>query len=300
MKKLIFILIFFTFVDQGFSQFKFGPKIGVFGYKVVYHTKAFRSQFKTSYKPGFLAGASFELPITDALALRMDPAYTMRGRKVFVKENGWTLDEFHHLVEMPIQLLVLRPGGIKQIGPFSQIGPLDIYFGIGPNISYFLGGFGVLKTQALKHPYKISFSGHESDVNYVTFSDANRFMWGLDISVGVIGTLGNKNEIATDLKFNYGHSDIGKFDGSDAPILGFVDNLASAYRMLTLSVTYWYGADLKNLKKGKTSGDEIFGDKKVTPPPKKKSKKKNINRFKSNKPVKNSSKHPKNINKIRY
>ncbi len=299
MKRFLGLIIFLIQFIPLKAQIKFGPKLGFFPYKLIYHTTDYRSAFDSKIKFGLLAGGSFDMPVSKSLNLRIDPAYTLKGRRIYIKDNGWTLNEIHHFIEMPIQLLLQREGKVIKIGPFSQIGPFDWYIGVGPNISYFLGGQGVLETQVLKNPYKITFNDqHEGDIGYVTFSGVNRFMWGLDFSLGIVSTMANKNEIVTDLKFNYGHSNIGKYNGSDAPILGFEDNLAASYRMLTLSVSYWYSYDFSSLKKGKSTSDESGKSGKPAPPPRKKEK--NINRFKSNKPVRNSSRHPKNINKIKY
>ena len=122
-------------------------------------------------------------------------------------------------------------------------------------------------------------------------------MWGLDFSLGMTSTLANNNNLNTDLKFTMGHTEIGAPDGSSMPILGFADNLASRYRMLTLSVSYWYKVDLQKLKKGKSTFGQIIRTKKVDTGPRKKTQ--NINSNRGNKRVKNRNSTPKDINRIK-
>jgi hypothetical protein len=277
-KTLLIILIILALsrIDS-FSQFSIGPKIGGQLQKVTFHTQEFREQFNSKVKHGFLAGFSMGLPVSRALMLKMDLAYTNRGRKVLVEENGWTLNEMHHAIELPVQLLIMKEGQVIQTGLFEQIGPFTWYFGVGPNISYWLGGSGKLQTQVAMSNYTISYGGKESDFNYISFTDVNRLMWGLDFSFGLISPFANGNTLVTDLKFTYGHSDLGKEDSSYMPVLGFADNLASNYRILTLSFSYWYETNLLELKKGKSTGGQKIKTKRIGGPTKKT---KNVNKFK--------------------
>jgi hypothetical protein len=284
-------------LQLSYGQFRIGPKLGIHPYTVSYQDPQYKDQFDPSVKVGFLAGASFSLPISKVIELRMDPAYDLRGRKVYVKENGWTMNEIHHFIEMPVQLLFQHEGKLKQISPFRQVGPVNWSLGFGPNMSYFIAGSGKLETQGMVVPFKISFGGHEGDADYVTFTNANRFMWGLDFSAGMTSTLANNNNLNVDLKFTYGHTQIGPADGSSMPVLGFADNLACRYQLLTLSVSYWYKADLLKLKKGKSTMGQTIRTKKVETWPKKKTK--NINSSKSVKRVKSRDSSPKNINRIK-
>jgi hypothetical protein len=294
---LIIVFLLLNSIHLSFGQFRIGPKLGIHPYTVSYQDHQYKDQYDPKIKFGFLAGASLNIPISKVIEIRMDPAYDLRGRKVFVNENGWTMNEIHHFIEMPVQLIFQHEGQMKQIAPFRQIGPVNWYFGIGPNMSYFLGGRGKLETQVMDNPYKISFGGHEGDVDYISFSHANRFMWGLDFSLGMISTLANNNNLNADLKFTYGHTQIGPPNGSTMPILGFSDNLACRYQLLTLSVSYWYKIDLSRLRKGKSTMGQTIRTKKIDTGPKKKTK--NINSSRSGKRVKNRDSSPKNINRIK-
>ena len=190
------------------------------------------------------------------------------------------MNEIHHFIELPLILNFQSEAEIKKLGPFKNIGPFTWFLGLGPNISYFLGGSGTLETQGGTHEYKISFGGKEGDYEYLTFSDVNRWQWGLDFNIGVISPLKNNRKLVTTVRFTYGHTQLGTENSSAMPILGFTDNLAHSYRILNLSFAYLFNVDLGLLRKGKSTHGAKIKTKNVSGPS---SKPKNINRIKRNK-----------------
>ena len=262
------------------QYFMAGPKVGIQAYGVRYQLKSAKEQFDPKVKVGFNAGMEFNIPLTPRFNLNPEINYTQKGRKVFVQETGWTLNEVHHLIELPLILNYQNEAEIKKLGPFKNIGPFTWFFGLGPNISYFLGGSGTLETQGGSVDYKISFGGNEGDYNYITFNDMNRWQWGLDFNIGLISPLKNKKNLVTTLRFTYGHTQLGEENGSAMPILGFSDNLKHSYRSLNLSFAYLFGLDVNLLRKGKSTKGAKIKTKNVSGPS---AKPKNINRIKKNK-----------------
>lgn len=237
---------------------------------VTYTRQEFKDMYSTKTKPGFKGGLSLNLPLTNSFNLYSEYNYTMRGRKVQAVENEWTMNEVHHYLEIPILFNIKRTGEIKKIGPFKQIGPFTWIIGAGPNISYLLGGSGTLETYARETDYKIAFNGHESDYHYLTFNPVNRWQWGIDIHLGLISPLANGKELFTSLKFTYGHTNLGSYDGSNMPILGFTDNIAHNYRIFTLSFAYLFHIDLREFYKGKSTKDKKVKAKAINTSPTKK------------------------------
>jgi hypothetical protein len=260
------------------QEFTAGFNVGGGLSKVAYSRDEFRELFDTSLKPAFKGGLSLDLPLTNTFHLYSEYNYAMRGRNVQSEESGWTLDEIHHYIEIPVLLNIRKTGEIKKIGPFEHIGPFTWVLGAGPNISYFLGGSGTVKTNALETDYNISFGGDESDFNHITFDPVNRWQWGLDVHLGLISPLANGNELFTSLKFTYGHTNLGNYDSSSMPILGFSDNLAHSYKILSLSVAYLWHFDLREFYRGKSTKGEKVKAKRVDTGPTKKGN--NINKIK--------------------
>ena len=262
------------------QYFMAGPKVGTQVYGVRYQLKSANELFDTKANIGFNTGLEFNIPLTTHFNLNPEVNYTQRGRKVKSIETSWTLNEIHHFVELPLILNYQSDAHIKKLGPWEDIGPFTWFLGIGPNLSYFLGGSGTLETQSGEVDYKISFGGNESDYEYITFSEVNRWQWGLDFNIGLISPLKNNKKLVTTLRFTYGHTQLGEENGSSMPILGFTDNLKHGYRVLNLSFAYLYGLDVGLLRKGKSTKGAKIKTKNVGKPS---SKPTNINRIKRNK-----------------
>jgi hypothetical protein len=244
---------------------------------VTYDRKEFRDLFDPGMKPAFKGGLSLDLPLTNTFHLYSEYNYAMRGRKVTGEETGWTLNEVHHYFEIPVLLNIRKTGEIKKIGPFEHIGPFTWMLGAGPNISYFMGGSGVLQTYAMETDYEISFGGEEGDYHYITFDPVNRWQWGIDIQLGLSSPLANGNEFFTSLKFTYGHTNLGSYNGSTMPLLGFSDNLAHNYKILSFSIAYLFHFDLREFYKGKSTKGQKIKAKRIDTGPTKKGK--NINKI---------------------
>ena len=269
----------FGFGKIGYSQkFSAGFNAGGGISYVTYSRQEFKDQFDSKMKPVFKGGLSLAIPLTNSFELYSEYNYNLRGRKVQSLENEWVLNEIHHYLEIPIMLNIKRTGEIKKIGPFKHIGPFTWIFGAGPNISYLLGGSGTLETYARTTDYNISFGGKEGDYNYLTLNSVNRWQWGFDIHLGLVSPLANGKELFTSLKFTYGHTHLGSYDGSNMPILGFTDNIAHSYKMLTLSFAYLFHIDLREFYKGKSTKGKKVKAKAIHSGPSKKGN--NINKIK--------------------
>jgi hypothetical protein len=257
-----------------------GPKAGIQVYGVNYQLQSAKEQFDSKVKVGFNAGLEFNIPLASRFNLNPEINYTQRGRKIYINETGWTLNEVHHYIELPLILNYQVEAKIRKLGPIKNIGPFTWFFGLGPNISYLLGGSGTLETNSGSLDYKISFGGNEGDYEYITFSEVNRWQWGLDFNIGLISPLKNNKNLVTTLRFTYGHTQLGDEDGSSMPILGFTDNLKHNYRVLNLSFAYLFGLDVGTLRKGKSTKGAKIKTKNIGKPS---SKPQNINKIKKNK-----------------
>ena len=258
------------------QYFMFGPKAGVQAISAGYQDKDAKDLFDPKIKAGMLAGIDFNLPLLKDFNLAPEFNYSMKGRKIFSHESGWTVNEVHHYLELPILLNMQFDGQIKKLGSFSW------FFGAGPNLSYFLGGTGKLQTEGIDTEYEISYGGKESDYNYITFKNINRWQWGLDFNVGLISPLKTGATLVSRLKFGYGHTHLGQPNSSSMPILGFSDNLAHNYRTLSLTFSYMYGVDVQLFRKGKSTKGEKIKTKNVGKPPST-TKQKDINKIKKRK-----------------
>jgi len=272
---LCFVFVQLATIRVQGQFFMAGPRAGIQVTGVNYQLESADEQFDPKLKFGYSAGFQFNIPLTASFNLNPEINYTQRGRKIYVKETGWTFNETHHYIELPLILNYQREGRIKKLGTF------DWFLGVGPNISYLLGGSGTLNTTVGGSlDYKLSFGGNESHYEYMTLDSVNRWQWGLDFNIGLISPLKNNKTLITTLRFTWGHTALGEEDGSFMPILGFTDNLKHSYRVLNLSFAYLFNLDLGLIRKGKSTKGAKIKTKNVGG---KNGKPKNINRIKKNK-----------------
>jgi hypothetical protein len=273
---ICFIIVQLATLKTQAQFFMAGPKAGIQIYGVNYELQSAKEQFDSKIKVGYTAGFQFNIPLTGSFNLNPEINYTQRGRKVYAKEAGWTFDEVHHFIELPIILNFQREGRIKKLGTFTW------FLGMGPNISYFLGGSGTLQTNVGGSlDYNFSFEGKEGDYAYMTLDSINKWQWGLDVNIGLISPLKNNKSLITTLRFTWGHTAFGEENSSSMPILGFTDNLKHSYNILNLSFAYLFNVDLGLFRKGKSTKGAKIKTKNVGG--KKNGKPQNINRIKKNK-----------------
>lgn len=288
----LFIFLWFLALNSH-AQFLAGPKGAFHIYDVHYPNKENQQIYDPKIDWGYKFGIMSYFPLISKFSLNWDFLFASRGRNVKMGESSWRLEETHYYLEFPLMLTLNFETKVWQLGPFRRLGPFTGYFGVGPNMSYWLNGYGTLNTNVLDHKYTIKFSPDGGDVNYLYIEPANRFQWGLDLAMGLFSPMTNNSELVTELRCTIGHTNLG-FEGSSyMPILGFEDNLESNYRTITLSAAYLFYWDPGSLRKGKSTGGVKIKAKRIGGPEKKR---KSTNRKTSE--IKAPRKKVKNINKI--
>lgn len=141
------------------------------------------------------------------------------------------------------------------------------YFGVGPTISYWLGGKGVLIHSDLNEnvinppnydlSYKITFKGDsliESDE--MNIQEPNRIQLGLNAAVGLIFEPYGEHKIMVTARYAFGQSFLAKSgDGVFGlpGILYYEDELQVRSRELVLSLHYYLDLKTDQRKKGKST-----------------------------------------------
>lgn len=246
MKKILFIS-FFVFVSVGtaVAQFRLGPLAGVSVSRFIYDDDAYKAQYQTTYKPGYHMGVVLNYRVNMLYSLHTELSYMQKGigvrfedKNVKVRNNA----SFTYL-SAPV---MLRLSAHKRIG--SQ--HLEFYGNIGPEINYWLGGRGLLRTtepagfvKEGELPYSVSFGEKPEYGRYMVVKDPYRLQMALGGGGGVIFDLGESQNIAIDFRgsFGIGKSFHGKQEGGDYGLNFYSENLEGVHH--TLSITAYYLAD---------------------------------------------------------
>src|SRR5688500_18602653 len=212
---------------------------------------------------GYNVGASVSFRVRKRFFLQTSVLYSRKVKKIEEKQ----IDSFYdadfsnelklNYLEMPILYTAEFKGklGKKSNREFKW------YLGVGPTVSYWLGGKGVLTDGDLLElnvnslPYKVTFDKNKEEVKRgeMNVDDANRIQLALNVSTGLILEPVGFNKIMVALRYEFGHSYIsptsdGYFGGFDGDLY-YTDELQ--IRMHTLNLSLQYFIDLKTDQRNK-------------------------------------------------
>jgi hypothetical protein len=262
----ILLLSFITLLSLHSSnaQILVGPVVGGQINGMVFDDKSNNDIYKLKPMVNFHAGASiaFRALAQKRFFLQTSILYSQKGKLLESKTNESTRNETkYRYIDMPI----LYTAEFK-----AKLGREKVYkwyFGIGPTISYWLGGKGVLIHSDLNEniinppnydlPYKITFRGDslvESDE--MNIQEPNRIQLGLNAALGLIFEPYGQHKIMVTARYAFGQSFLAK---SGDGIFGYPgdlyyeDELQVRSRELVLSLHYYLDLKTDQRKKGKST-----------------------------------------------
>jgi hypothetical protein len=222
----------------------------------------FRKEAKIRPVAGYNAGAVFSFKVKDRFFLHTEYLYSVKGKKIVGRTDPRLEDNVrYNYIEVPILYNMYFKGQLKM----KSIKQFKWYAGIGPNLSYWLGGRGNVYNDQLKEDdipvikYKIKFGKrpeNESRSEIVYYNDVKRFQLGLNIGGGILLEPINNRKIMVDLRFSIDHTWLGKPESADYLYpLNYDDNLKARNVGAKLSLMYLFetSLDKKSLNKGKST-----------------------------------------------
>jgi hypothetical protein len=254
--SLLLTLLCLTVITLSVSaqEFSLGVKAGPLVTRSVIADKFDREDFSQQSKFGFLGAALIIFPLKNNYSFETEVGFSQRGRKILSNGDTWTNSATYHFADASMLLRKTFPLRIKKNVPMLW------FANLGPNISYWLGGHGKIGVTQLQSydivfgPMPIEPSEPDFDKMYVT--DANRWLFGVNIGVGFIAPLKKSQKLLTELRFTSGHTFYGKTTSASWRTLGFTDNLRANEKFLSLTVAYIFDFNLKEGKKGKSTNKE--------------------------------------------
>ena len=260
MKPSLFLLLsIFSVVTYCKAQVYVGPIAG----GQLSWTKFDNTDFYDSYgiKPvlGFHAGANISMKVRNRFFLHTSFIYSTKGRKIEGKDDPMLTNKVRYdYIEVPVIYSVDfrgRLGGGKEF---------KYYFGIGPNISYWLGGRGKLYNSDLDEnadfasrdlAYSIAFKGSPEDgsANQMNVAEPNRVQLGLNVASGVVLEPQPNQRILILLRYELGHSFLSREGNGTFIPTYYEDILQSRNKGVRLSVSYMVDLRTKDRKRGKST-----------------------------------------------
>jgi hypothetical protein len=205
---------------------------------------------------GWHAGFNLSFRVRKRFFLHTSIIYSTKGRTLKGKLDPDLKDKVKlNYLELPIMYTY----EIKtHVGPNKEF---KWYFGVGPNISYWLGGRGTVFNQSLNEAhaetrkYKIVFDKAPDQVSNdeMNVVDPNRIQLGLNLSAGfVFEPMGNQKFMLT-IRYEMGHSWLSKGTGTFPDIPDYHAILHSRNNGFRFSIAYLVDLKTEERKKGKST-----------------------------------------------
>lgn len=244
--------------SRAFSQILVGPVVGGNYSWTSFADKDLRDTYKVGGVFGYHAGAQLSFKVRKRFFLHSALIYSTKGRNMKSTEDAqFEYKTQYTFIEMPVAYAVdfkARLGNSKEF---------KYFFGLGPNISYWLGGKGTLANSDLKEEhidkllYKIVYGGVTSDAaadTEMVVERPNKLQLGLNVVAGLVFEPADRQRVMVTLRYELGHTYLGKSDGVIANTY-FKDPLQSTNQGIRLSIAYLYDLKTDDRNKGKSTID---------------------------------------------
>lgn len=256
---ILFIVLATSFVQKMNAQnFSLGIKAGPGLTSGRFKDSDLRDRFNTQPYFGFTAGGLILFPLKKNYSFVAETVFTRKGKKIKFNDDVWTNTASFNFIDIS---MALRKSFDFKLRPNVNS---KIFFGIGPNIEYWLNGKGSIDAGGPTANYEVVFDKEsEGNFNINYYNEVNRWLFGLDLGVGMEAPITSKQKVFTELRFTLGQTNLGKVGStSQLEILGFQDDLKMNFKTISLTVAYLYDFDLKEAKKGKSTKDKMIKRKK--------------------------------------
>ena len=257
MKAFFTYSLFSFFITlPAYSQLLVGPEIGVNYSWTSLRDDDLQERFRMKAVPGFHAGGRIAFKVRNRFFLHASLLYATKGRILTGKMDPLLKSTAtYSYIDMPINYTVDFRGKFKGK-------EFKYFFGIGPNVSYWLGGKGKFFSSELEEnnqdqiSYKVKFGSSEDEAvsGRLSVSRANRLQLGLNLIAGTVFEPAYKQRFIFSVRYELGHSYLAKEDGELIDMY-FEEPLKSRNTGFRISVSYLIDLKTEERKKGKSTID---------------------------------------------
>lgn len=224
---------------------------------VSYDDQDVKDLYRVDSRPGFHAGVNLSFAVRKRFYLHTAFMYSTKGKTVDGNVDPMLHQEVRYrYIDVPVVYTVDFKARLGKLKEFKY------FVGLGPNISYWLGGKGTLYTSdyheanmAEPVAYKISFSEpvDGSDEALMTVADPNRIQLGLNLAAGAVFEPFGYQRVMVMLRYEFGHSYFSRTSNGIFANTYYQDVLQSRNQGFRLSVAYLINLKVEERKKGKST-----------------------------------------------
>lgn len=202
---------------------------------------------------GYSAGLTAAIKVQKRFTLQLDVMYAQNGKRINgISDPSLQNNAQYHYLNTPVVYKLNFKGAL---GDRS----FNWYVGAGPNVNFWLGGKGVLKSVELQEEnideleYNIIFADMPATPEFggLYYNDINRVQVGLIVSTGLVLEPFPGQFLTLDLRYEWGHSYLAEGEGRFTNVTAYRDNLTARNQALQLSVSYVFDIINKGKKEKK-------------------------------------------------
>lgn len=236
------------------QKFSLGVKAGPLVLWSAYGDEFDGRNIDNKLKFGYYGAGLISFPLKNNYSCVIEGGFSQKGRNVrFGGNQNYATYNFIDAA------LLLRRSFKFNLG--KNI-PATWFANIGPHVSYWLGGKGTVGSIGNDGTkYKIQFVDSllatHTDFNTLYMVDANRWLFGADIGIGMTAPIKSTQRVLIELRFTWGHTFYGGLTSANYNWIEFSDrNMRTNERVISLTVAYLWDFDLKERKKGRSNKDK--------------------------------------------
>ena len=251
MNKYFFVLVFFSLIGRLNAQYWFGPKIGFQKTDYIYEDMEYKDTYDISTDYNYHGGIAVTY-----LASRQ---YSVHGELNYEKyqKDLTNRPEFESVTSKSVNHFLSLPLLLR----FNyEISPVMFYLNGGVKLSYWISGNGHLGGHFLEEgafptrDYKVIFEEQESFDNTRPYlENPNRFQYSLVLGTGMYFHIVNNSHIMVDLRYSFGHSNMGSNGSFDFDFDTYEENFEYRHNTLSLSLGYMLELNVESLMRGKST-----------------------------------------------
>jgi hypothetical protein len=212
--------------------------------------------FKIKPRLGYHAGLGISFRVRKRFFLTSSFLYSTKGKVVEGKADKLL---HHEVVYKYIDVPLLYSVDFK--ARFGSNYEFKYFLGLGPNISYWLGGKGSLyntdynENSVPELNFKIAFRKTESEIseNEMVVNKVNRIQLGLNLAAGCVLEPVPDRKIIFLVRYELGHSFLSTDDNGHFPNTTYQDDLRARNQGIRVSLFYMVDIHTETRKKGKST-----------------------------------------------
>jgi hypothetical protein len=255
-KGLLIFLLFGLLCENAAAQILIGPVVGPNFSWANFDDESNKDYYSIRPVAGFHAGAMVQFRVQKRFFLNTSLIYSTKGKVERVEDDPNFRNQmtFQYL-EMPIIYTAEFKGTVGGNKEYKW------YFGVGPNVSYWLGGKGKMMSSDLREltidelPYDIVFGkdAESTGDEEMTVEDPNRMQLGLNIAAGFVFEPMGYQKFMILFRYELGHSFLSRTtDGVFAPVF-YTEPMRARNQGLRISLSYLIDTKVSERKKGKST-----------------------------------------------